>query len=147
MSDLITAYQCDAQGVFVGMTQVQEDPTEPGALLLPPGCVLIAPPAFDARTQRAVYQDDAWSLLDVPEPKPVMSPVASNEIPTPANRPKTGEHEIAVIVEGRWTVVPDWRGVRYWSADGGEHVITDLGDTVPPNASLSPPSPPPAPAS
>jgi hypothetical protein len=102
MSDLITAYQCDAQGAFVGMTQVQEDPMEPGRLLLPPSCVLIAPPAFDARTQRAVYEDDAWRVRDLPEPEsePTVRPVAS-DVPTPDNRPQTGEHEIAVIIEGR----------------------------------------------
>lgn len=143
------AYQCDAQGVFVGETRVQEDPMEPGAWLLPPDCIVDAPPTFDEETQIAVYLDGAWSVHDLPESQDetsattplddVPAPSVSTVVATQDNRPEVGAHEIAVIVDGQWTVVADWRGTPYWLADDTEYRITELGQTPPEGARLSSP--------
>lgn len=159
MANLTTAWQCDEQGVLIGEMMVQEDPIEAGTYLLPAGCVLIAPPAFDSHTQMAVFADDAWSVHELPLPRevpPNASPIANSAdtgslpvptvVPTEANKPVAGEHELAVIVDGQWTVVPDWRGLRYWLANGSAHRIVELGDTPPDDARFSPPPKQPAPA-
>ncbi|SAK96360.1 hypothetical protein AWB75_07006 [Caballeronia catudaia] len=157
MANMTHAYQCDAQGILLGETMVQEDPLEAGAFLLPPGCVLDVPPAIDADTQVAVYANGTWDVRDLPPPDPSPVPVVTEEArtpavsaiaPTQANQPKAGEHEIALIVDGQWAVVADWRGTAYWlphDPAGTEHRITELGQTPPDGALFSPP-PAPAPS-
>jgi hypothetical protein len=41
-----------------------------------------------------------------------------------------------------WTQVDDFRGTKYWLADGTEHEITELGVTIPPEALFEKPKPP-----
>ncbi|WP_233868757.1 hypothetical protein [Paraburkholderia adhaesiva] len=147
-----TAWQCDAQGIFVGETLVQEDPLAPGAFLLPPGCVLVAPPAFEAQSQTARWQEGAWALHDLPSPDSPAAAAMPDDtaspipptcvVPTPENRPVTGTHETAVIVDGQWAVVADWRDTAYWLADGSAHRITALGETPPENALFAAPPEP-----
>jgi hypothetical protein len=118
MSHLTTADQCDAHGLLVGETMVQEDPMEQGAWLLPPGCVLVALPTADASNQIAIFLDGAWHTHERPLPDPTLESVVADDappstphtfVPMPANKSATGEHEIALIVDGHWTVVADWR--------------------------------------
>ncbi|SAK88025.1 hypothetical protein AWB75_06014 [Caballeronia catudaia] len=159
MENLTRAYQLDEQGVLVGETMVQEDPMEPGVYLLPPGCVLLAPPAVDADTQVVRYRDGAWDVHDRPSSsEPTTAPVEADVstpravsaiVPTQANQPKAGEHEIALIVDGQWAVVADWRGTAYWLPNDDtagpaatEHRITELGQTPPDGALFSPPPAP-----
>ncbi|WP_233873990.1 hypothetical protein [Paraburkholderia adhaesiva] len=144
-----TAWQCDAQGVFIGETIVQEDPLTPGTFLLPPGCVLHAPPAFEPVSQTAVWQEGAWAVHALPPPEEAPVPATPDEgapsvppsivVPTPENRPAAGAHEIAVIAGGQWAVVADWRDTAYWLADGSAHRITALGETPPENALFAAP--------
>jgi hypothetical protein len=39
-----------------------------------------------------------------------------------------------------WDLVPDYRGVTYWTADGAQHVITELGVELPADALNAPPA-------
>lgn len=133
MSRTTTAYQCDAQGVFLGDTLVQEDVFAPGMFLLPPGCVLQPPPAFDVAAQRAIFTDDGWQVQTL-APPPEPDPVASPEFATKANRPVTGLHEVAVVVDGFWTVLSDWRSTFWRLSSGMLYVITQIGEEPPEGA-------------
>ena len=55
--------------------------------------------------------------------------------------PSAGESQTAVYANGSWSLVPDWRGHKYWLADGSEHTITTLGDEPPAGALDEPPPP------
>lgn len=41
-------YQLDAQGLYVGRSTADESPLEPGAWLIPAGCVTLPPPKAPA---------------------------------------------------------------------------------------------------
>ncbi|KWO62545.1 DUF4376 domain-containing protein [Burkholderia territorii] len=145
MTTLATAYQCDAQGALIGMTQVQEDPNDPGTFLLPPGATIVAPPNFDPSTSVPVWVDGAWTVRQLPAVPSTSTqpPAAAPTLATAENKPQTGSNEIAVIVSGQWQVLPDFRGTTYWLADGSRHDITEIGETVPAEGLTSPPAPPP----
>ena len=58
--------------------------------------------------------------------------------------PETGEREAAVFdeVTGAWSVVPDWRGVIWWDAEGAAHRTDELGEAPPEGAVMdAPPAP------
>lgn len=59
--------------------------------------------------------------------------------------PAVGAHEIQRSLgdapESDWEVIPDWRGHRYWLADGSEHVITQEGVSPPVDALAVKPPP------
>ncbi|WP_035534971.1 hypothetical protein [Paraburkholderia sacchari] len=141
MTNLITAWQCDARGALTGTTLVQEDPLEPGVFLLPPHAALNGPPPFDASEGTPVLVDGAWTIRPhEPVPSPEFVPAAPS-IPTAQNRPPASEHEIAVIVDRQWKLLPDLRGTTYWLAHGTRHVITEIGEMVPTDATDAPPHP------
>lgn len=142
MTIIKTAYQCSPTGIYIGETLVQEDPLHADTYLLPPACTLDAPPAFDPGRQVPVLNDGVWKLRTVRNPV-VAAPDVSTTVPTEANRPEAGAHEIALIVDGQWKVVPDFRDTVYWLADGSEHRIVAIGVLPPEDALSSPPAPPP----
>jgi len=55
--------------------------------------------------------------------------------------PTAGAGEIAVRAGEAWTLMADLRGQRYWLADGSEHVIGAIGETLPDGAMDAPPPP------
>ena len=60
--------------------------------------------------------------------------------------PKTGINKMAVCLpdNNSWKIVSDFRGIKYWLADGTECIITELGKLVPKDVlSEAPPPPPP----
>lgn len=76
------------------------------------------------------------------EPGVYLIPAHATDVPPP----EIGEHQAAVFRDGAALIVPDWRGHRYWLADGSSHIITELG-VVPPAEALDEkpdiPAPPP----
>ncbi|MBN3779908.1 DUF4376 domain-containing protein [Burkholderia sp. Ac-20345] len=144
MTNLVTAYQCDAQGVLIGTTAIQEDPNEPGSLLLPPGVTTVPPPNFDPTLSVAVWGNGEWVVQNLPASPatPSSTPAAAPVVATTENRPDIGANEVAVILGGQWHVLSDFRGTTYWLADGSRHTITEIGATVPADGLTSPPAPP-----
>lgn len=72
-----TVFQTGDNGVFIGATEADESPLEPGVFLIPGGCVEVAPPAAnDNEIQR--WTGGGW----VVEPRPV-EPEQPNEDPEP----------------------------------------------------------------
>lgn len=63
--------QLDPQGFFVGFTEGDESPLEPGVLLLPGGCILAEEPAFDPDTHSAQWDGAAWTYAALPGPEPL----------------------------------------------------------------------------
>lgn len=55
--------------------------------------------------------------------------------------PEVGDKQVAKFVDGAWTVIPDWRGHIYWTADRVRHVITEAGVEPPADALASDPGP------
>ncbi len=58
-------YQTNANGVFIGETEADESPLEPGVFHIPGGCVEQAPPAF-GEGERARWAEGAWLVEPVP---------------------------------------------------------------------------------
>jgi hypothetical protein len=140
MTRTTTAFQCDASGLFLGTTMVQEHPESPGKFLLPPYCTLRPlPDGFDPARQRARLTRGGWKIDEVAAPGAPQPLQRSDGPPTEANRPRVGPNEIAVIIGGGWKVVPDFRGKEYWLPDGSKHVVHAIGEVVPAGALDAPP--------
>lgn len=57
-----TVYQCDHAGMYVGPTESDESPLEPGVWLIPARCVQIEPPAApDGKWPR--WNGAAWQIV------------------------------------------------------------------------------------
>lgn len=54
-------------GVFLGATEADESPLEPGVFLVPAFATTIVPPTVPSG-QQAVFGGNSWSLQPVPEP-------------------------------------------------------------------------------
>lgn len=92
------AYQTDQNGVYVGTVICDESPLEPGVFLVPAGCVEVAPP--DVGTdQYAVWNNDAWEVLD----KPVVEP----EPPVVVTWSEVREFRNALLRESDWSMLTD----------------------------------------
>lgn len=53
--------------------------------------------------------------------------------------PAPAENQSAVFRNGTWSKVADYRGTKYYDAEGVEHTIHTLGKTVPVDATTTPP--------
>lgn len=58
---------------------------------------------------------------------------------TPIKPPASGVNEVAVFDGTDWALFSDFRGAIYYLPDGSSHQITDIGVTVPAQASSVPP--------
>jgi len=68
-----TVYQFDLNGVYIGPTDADESPLEPGVYLIPGGCVETAPPEV-AEGHIAVWSGNAWSdVAPTPAPPPTVA--------------------------------------------------------------------------
>ncbi len=67
-------YQLDSEGYFVGETEADESPLEPGVYLVPGGCVENPPPKIKKEGQVQRFVKDRWRLEDAP--KNVQDPVS-----------------------------------------------------------------------
>ena len=56
-------YQTDHLGMFIGTTEADESPLEPGVYLIPGGCVETPPPAAPEH-QVACWNGEIWQLVD-----------------------------------------------------------------------------------
>lgn len=63
-SRTVPAYQHDAAGFFVGMTEADESPLEPGVFLVPALCTLESPPAEVADGLLPRWTGTEWELVD-----------------------------------------------------------------------------------
>ena len=66
-------FQTDAGGVHVGAVAAEPSPREPGAWLIPAGCVTIAPPDL-AEGEQARWTGQGWAVEPVPQPEPEPEP-------------------------------------------------------------------------
>lgn len=55
--------------------------------------------------------------------------------------PIAGEHEAVQWSGDAWTIIPDWRGVSYYTSRGDPVVIEDIGVSPPADALDTPPPP------
>lgn len=62
-----TAYQFDYAGLFIGFTEADESPLEPGVYLLPARCTLTPPPDAAEDTWPR-WNGSAWQLVTRPQP-------------------------------------------------------------------------------
>lgn len=60
------AYQTDDNGIYIGTTEADESPLEPGVFHYPRGAVAVAPPNIP-EGQRARWANVRWVLEDIPE--------------------------------------------------------------------------------
>lgn len=58
-----TVFQTDSRGLYVGITQADPSPLEPGAWLIPGGCVETAPPEIPEH-KAAYWNGDVWELVN-----------------------------------------------------------------------------------
>lgn len=57
-----TVYQLDPSGYYVGPTEADESPLEPGVWLIPAGCIEIPPPVV-AGDEAALFHNGAWVVV------------------------------------------------------------------------------------
>lgn len=73
-----TAYVYDDQGYFIGTTQVQESPLEPGVWLMPGACTMTAPPDhIEGETVR--WSGEGWSVEQEAVPEQPLELVSTIE--------------------------------------------------------------------
>lgn len=63
-----TAYQFDISGMFLGETEADESPLEPGKYLLPARCTFVKPPIERPTGQWPRWNGGAWALATRPRP-------------------------------------------------------------------------------
>jgi hypothetical protein len=79
----MNVFQTDREGRFIATLLADESPLEPGVVLLPAGCVTIAPPQTGPE-QFARWTGSAWEIVDVPQPMP-QPPAPPAPPPVPAS--------------------------------------------------------------
>jgi len=73
-------YQYDVAGMFVGQTDADESPLEPGVFLIPARCVEVAPPEISG-DQWPRWNGAKWELIAV-------SPANDNQPASPVDKLK-----------------------------------------------------------
>lgn len=71
-------YQYDVAGMFIGQTDADESPLEPGVFLIPAHCVEVAPPEFSG-DQWPRWNGAKWELITV-------SPANDNQPASPVDK-------------------------------------------------------------
>lgn len=65
-----TVYQYDLAGMYVGPTEADESPLEPGVWLIPARCVQMAPPAVTG-DQWPRWNGAAWQIVTMKRPEAI----------------------------------------------------------------------------
>ena len=70
------------------------------------------------------------------------SPLEKDVYLVPANAtdiapPNVIENQVACFKDGAWALLDDFRGVEYWLEDGSKKTISEIGEVVPENGSLT----------
>lgn len=68
------AYQCDHAGLFVGTTEADESPLEPGVYHVPAGCTLTPPPETWPDDKWPRWTGSRWDLVNRPKPRAEPTP-------------------------------------------------------------------------
>lgn len=83
-------YQTDHEGFFIGITEADESPLEPGVFLIPSGCVEVQPPTIP-KGKAAKWNGSKWVLVKVPAP---VIPDTPDVPETPSVEPEPGPEQI-----------------------------------------------------
>jgi len=70
------AYQFNFAGLFVGVTQADESPLEPGVFLLPARCTFTPPPAEIPPDKWPRWNGAEWQMVNRPSADKPESPLA-----------------------------------------------------------------------
>lgn len=70
------AYQFNTAGLYVGTTEADESPLEPGVYLVPARCTLVAPPESVPDDKWPRWNGSAWELVNRPVLAAPEDPVA-----------------------------------------------------------------------
>lgn len=70
------------------------------------------------------------------------NPLEENVYLMPANAtdikpPSVAENQVACFKDNVWSLFDDFRGVKYWLEDGSKKTISEIGEVVPGNGSLT----------
>ena len=58
---------------FTNVYTAQESPLEPGVFITPTDSTQIVPPAFNTETSKCIFQNNSWSIVEIP-PQPQPTP-------------------------------------------------------------------------
>jgi hypothetical protein len=97
-------HQLDDEGFYVGSTEADESPREPGVFLIPAGCVEPEPPPHVEGSRRK-FQIDGWVYVAIPKPAPAPEP-------EPADPPTLAELNAPVLAEIAAEEAKQGRAVR-----------------------------------
>lgn len=77
-------YQTDSNGIFIGVETARKSPLDKELVwLIPAGCVEVAPPSFNTKTQFAQWDQNGWNIKDIPqktEPEKELIPPTAEEL-------------------------------------------------------------------
>lgn len=96
---MIAHHYCPVTGIYIGITEADESPLEPGVFLLPAFATFQNPP--DAvEGKQIVWNGEGWELENIPEPmpEPEPSPLTWDDIRATRN---------AKLAASDWTQLPD----------------------------------------
>ena len=68
-------------------------------------------------------------------------PGGSRLKPPPTLQPNQAARSLGEAVDSDWEIIPDFEGVTYWTPDGAEHKISEVGVGLPEGALLQKPAP------
>ncbi len=71
-----TVFQLDRAGHYVGLTEADESPLEPGEFLIPAGCVSTPPPEAWPDDKWPRWNGAGWQLVTKPAAAQAEDPVA-----------------------------------------------------------------------
>jgi hypothetical protein len=94
-------------GGFLGSSEADESPLEPGVFLVPAFATLTPPPFFNS-DQQAVWRNEAWSVEEIlqPEPEPEPKPEPEPE-PAPLTWDDIRSVRNGVLTQCDWTQLAD----------------------------------------
>lgn len=72
-------YQTDSNGVFVGLSEADPSPLEPGEWIIPGGCVTVPPPTPPVGSV-AVWVNGAWTVVPIEVSEQVATAQTPDEI-------------------------------------------------------------------
>lgn len=89
---------------------------------------------------RGIWLRDVAAFTEVLNGKHLYPAGTRSKMP-PTLQANEAARTVGDAVDSDWEVIPDFEGVTYWTADGVEHKVNEIGAALPAGALLEKPAP------